>query len=99
MLMSAGRPKKNKKEIPGELPGQDPKLKNWVVHTDNVGQQMMNIDLSRKRAAAVVAVLTGKHNIDADRLRPEGLGPLAPVASSDTEEGRSKNRRVELVKQ
>jgi outer membrane protein OmpA-like peptidoglycan-associated protein len=44
-------------------------------------------------------VLTSKYAISVERLRAEGLGPLAPVASNDSEEGRAKNRRVELVKQ
>ena len=40
-----------------------------------------------------------KHGVAAGRLRAEGVGPFAPVAANDTDEGRSKNRRVELVKQ
>ena len=74
-------------------------MKLWVVgHTDSTGEYEMNMDLSRRRAAAVIAALTGGHGIAADRLQPAGVGPLAPVASNDTEEGRAKNRRVELVK-
>ncbi len=79
---------------------QDPKLKVWVVgHTDNVGSLAANIDLSRRRAAAVVQVLTTQFAIPADRLQPYGDGPYAPLASNDSEDGRSENRRVELVKQ
>jgi OmpA-OmpF porin, OOP family len=78
---------------------QDPALRIHVVgHTDNVGPLPANMDLSRRRATAIVAVLTEKHGIASDRLRPEGVGPLAPVASNATEEGRAKNRRVELVR-
>jgi outer membrane protein OmpA-like peptidoglycan-associated protein len=78
---------------------QDPKLSLYVVgHTDNVGGEEYNMDLSRRRAAAVVAALTSQHAIDAKRLKAAGVGLLAPVAPNDTEEGRAKNRRVELVK-
>ena len=55
--------------------------------------------IEERRAAAVVAALTTKHGIAVARLRPDGVGPLAPVASNKTEEGRAKNRRVELVEQ
>jgi OOP family OmpA-OmpF porin len=79
---------------------QDPELKLLVVgHTDNVGTLASNMDLSKRRAAAVVQVLTAKHGIAAARLLAQGAGPLAPVASNTTEEGRAKNRRVELVQQ
>jgi outer membrane protein OmpA-like peptidoglycan-associated protein len=78
---------------------QDPKLAVYVVgHTDNVGGEDYNMDLSRRRAAAVVAALTSQHAVDAKRLKPSGVGLLAPVAPNDTEQGRAKNRRVELVK-
>jgi OmpA-OmpF porin, OOP family len=70
-----------------------------VGHTDNVGALAQNMDLSKRRAAAVVAALTTTHKIAATRLHAEGVGPLAPVASNDSEAGRAKNRRVELVKQ
>jgi OmpA-OmpF porin, OOP family len=78
----------------------DPKLKLYVVgHTDNVGVFDYNVKLSRDRAAAVVKALVGKHGIAATRLTPFGDGPTAPVASNKSEEGRAKNRRVELVAQ
>lgn len=79
---------------------QTPALKLHVVgHTDNVGDIAMNVELSRRRAVAVIQALTTKYGVAATRLRPDGVGPLAPVASNDTEDGRAKNRRVELVKQ
>ncbi len=79
---------------------QDPALKLLVVgHTDNVGALASNMDLSKRRAAAAVQVLTTKHGIAAARLIAQGAGPLAPVASNKTEDGRAKNRRVELVEQ
>ena len=78
----------------------DAALKLHVVgHTDNVGALDANIKLSQARAEAVVQALTGKHGIAAARLKSAGVASLAPVSSNDTEEGRAKNRRVELVKQ
>ncbi len=83
-----------------KLLAQDASLKVYVVgHTDNQGMLASNIDLSKRRADAVVKVLTVKYNIAAARLSPQGDGPTAPVASNDSDEGRAKNRRVELVKQ
>jgi outer membrane protein OmpA-like peptidoglycan-associated protein len=74
-------------------------LKAWVVgHTDNVGSSETNLTLSSARAAAVVKALT-QRGIDAKRLAPHGAGPFAPVASNSTDEGRARNRRVELVAQ
>jgi outer membrane protein OmpA-like peptidoglycan-associated protein len=69
-----------------------------VGHTDNQGKPDYNLDLSRRRAAAVVRELTTKYGIGADRLGSFGCGFYAPVASNDTEDGKAKNRRVELVK-
>lgn len=78
----------------------DPALKLHVVgHTDNVGGFDMNMALSQGRAEAVVKDLVGTHGIDAARLHASGVGPLAPVAANGTEDGRAKNRRVELVQQ
>jgi outer membrane protein OmpA-like peptidoglycan-associated protein len=78
----------------------DASLKVHVVgHTDNVGSMDANMKLSRDRAGAVVDALVRDHGIPASRLNPYGDGPYAPVASNDAEEGRAKNRRVELVKQ
>ena len=74
-------------------------LKLWVVgHTDSVGSPEANMTLSNARAAAVIQALTRKNGIDPKRLAPFGNGPYAPVATNDSEEGRAKNRRVELVK-
>jgi outer membrane protein OmpA-like peptidoglycan-associated protein len=78
----------------------DPGLKIHVVgHTDNVGGVDSNIKLSQDRAEAVLQALVRDHGIAPARLRSYGCGQFAPVASNDTEEGRAKNRRVELVKQ
>jgi len=83
-----------------KLLGADPSLKLWVVgHTDSVGAVEGNMKLSQARAEAVVTALTTTHGIAAARLKGHGAGPLAPVASNDSDDGRAKNRRVELVKQ
>jgi outer membrane protein OmpA-like peptidoglycan-associated protein len=79
---------------------KDPSLRLYIVgHTDTVGGFDYNVGLSERRAAAVVKELTAKHGIAAVRLKPAGVGMLAPVAPNDTEQGRAKNRRVELVRQ
>jgi outer membrane protein OmpA-like peptidoglycan-associated protein len=78
----------------------DASLNVYVVgHTDNVGGLESNMKLSQSRADAVMQALIRNHNISASRLKAFGAGPYAPVASNDTEEGKAKNRRVELVKQ
>ena len=84
----------------GRLLKADPALKVYVVgHTDNVASLDLNTKLSQARAEAVVQALTAKHGIAAARMIGRGVGPLAPIASNDSEEGRARNRRVELVKQ
>jgi outer membrane protein OmpA-like peptidoglycan-associated protein len=78
----------------------DPNLKLYVVgHTDNQGALDLNMDLSRRRAESVLAALTTKYAVPASRLKAYGCGPYSPVASNESEDGRAKNRRVELVKQ
>ena len=78
----------------------DAGLKVFVVgHTDSVGGVDANLKLSQDRADAVIRALVQGHGIAAARLRAFGAGPFAPVASNDSEDGRAKNRRVELVKQ
>lgn len=77
----------------------DAGLKVFVVgHTDNAGSIESNMKLSADRAQSVVQALQ-KGGVEASRLRSFGNGPYAPVTSNDQESGRSKNRRVELVKQ
>jgi len=63
-----------------------------------VGLGETNVALSNARAAAVVKALVAA-GIEPRRLIPEGVGPFSPVASNTTEDGRAKNRRVELVTQ
>jgi OmpA-OmpF porin, OOP family len=75
-----------------------PDLKLHIVgHTDNVGGLEYNQKLSLTRAESVTKELVVRYAIAPDRLRAAGVGPLSPVASNRTEEGRAKNRRVELV--
>jgi len=79
---------------------QDASLQlNVVGHTDSVGTVAVNMKLSQSRAESVVKALVGQYGIAAARLRAFGNGPYAPVATNRTEEGRAKNRRVELVEQ
>lgn len=81
----------------GKLMQSKPALRILVVgHTDGVGGFESNKTLSQKRAEAVVAALAAK-SIDAKRMFPVGVSFAAPVATNTTEEGRAKNRRVELV--
>jgi outer membrane protein OmpA-like peptidoglycan-associated protein len=85
------------KEIARLLSG-NPNLKVYVVgHTDDVGGLDYNMKLSHARADAVVGILTSRHGMNPNRLIPLGVGPIAPVSTNKTEEGRAKNRRVELV--
>ncbi len=78
----------------------DAGLRLWVVgHTDSVGKVEDNLRLAQARAEAVAAELAASHGIAPARLKGYGVGPLAPVADNGTDEGRAKNRRVELVKQ
>lgn len=87
-------------QLIADLLKQHATLKLHVVgHTDNVGALAANMDLSARRANAVVNALTARYGVALARLRSGGVGPLAPVASNKTEEGRAKNRRVELVEQ
>jgi OmpA-OmpF porin, OOP family len=78
----------------------DPALSVYVVgHTDNAGGLESNMKLSQARADAVQEALVRTYGIAPGRLKSFGNGPYAPVASNDAEEGRARNRRVELVKQ
>jgi len=78
---------------------KNPSIQIYVVaHTDNVGKLKDNMELSQKRAEAVVNELMTKHKIPSSNLEAEGVGPLAPVATNDTKEGKDLNRRVEIVK-
>jgi OOP family OmpA-OmpF porin len=76
----------------------NPALKLLVVgHTDNVGGGTSNMELSQRRAAAVVNELVTKYQVAKSRLTPVGVSFASPMASNKTDEGRAKNRRVQLV--
>jgi outer membrane protein OmpA-like peptidoglycan-associated protein len=70
-----------------------------VGHTDNVGRDAANLDLSRRRAQSVKAALVEHYAIDGNRLTTGGFGASQPQAKNDTPEGRARNRRVELTRQ
>jgi outer membrane protein OmpA-like peptidoglycan-associated protein len=74
---------------------------DWKIRvegfTDNVGSTEANEKLSSDRAEAVASWLAD-HGIDRSRLSSKGYGPARPVASNKTDDGRAKNRRVELVR-
>ena len=67
-----------------------------IGHTDNQGSKSYNLDLSQRRANALMNALI-KKGISADRLTSKGMGSEAPIATNDTEEGRAQNRRVEII--
>jgi len=77
----------------------NPGMRAWVVgHTDSVGSSDSNVALSNARAAAVIRSLV-QMGIDPKRLGPHGAGPFSPISTNRSEEGRARNRRVELVEQ
>jgi len=78
---------------------ENPDVNVYIVgHTDNIGDYAMNQKLSKARGEAVKNYLVTKYGISAARLSGDGAGPICPVTSNDTEEGRTLNRRVEIVK-
>jgi outer membrane protein OmpA-like peptidoglycan-associated protein len=76
---------------------------NWDLtvsgHTDNVGGDNYNLDLSKRRAAAVKQALVTQYHIAPDRLSTDGFGATRPVDTNDTLAGRARNRRVELTRE
>jgi OOP family OmpA-OmpF porin len=85
-------------DVVGGLMRDRPELNLLVVgHTDGVGGFDYNLRLSLDRASAVVSWLRREHGIDRERLRPAGAGPMSPITTNRTEDGRALNRRVELV--
>ncbi|MBW2642104.1 MAG: OmpA family protein [Deltaproteobacteria bacterium] len=77
--------------------GKNPELKVEIDgHTDNVGPAAYNMNLSERRAKAVMQYFVDK-GVEAQRLTTKGFGSTNPAASNDTKEGRAKNRRVELT--
>ncbi|MGY6533801.1 MAG: OmpA family protein [Pararhodobacter sp.] len=84
-------------ELAAVLQG-NPRLRVVIVgHTDTVGGFDYNLNLSQRRAQSVLEALAGQHGIARARLTASGAGMTAPVATNRTEEGRARNRRVEIV--
>jgi outer membrane protein OmpA-like peptidoglycan-associated protein len=78
---------------------KNPNLKLEIDgYTDSVGAPAHNIDLSKRRAQAVMSVLVSQFNIDPSRLTSNGFGAAKPTGSNDTPDGRASNRRVEFIK-
>jgi OOP family OmpA-OmpF porin len=79
---------------------KDPQAATWKLkidgHTDNKGSDDYNLKLSQQRADAVKSYLISK-GVSADKITSTGFGESKPIASNDTDEGRSKNRRVEFT--
>ena len=75
------------------------KDKKYIIvgHTDNIGDFEANIKLSQQRAEAVKNELISKYGVSAEQLSSYGVGSTVPVSTNHTEEGRAKNRRVEIV--
>ncbi len=71
---------------------------NVEGHTDNIGGDAYNLDLSKRRAASVKEALVTRYRAAGDRLATDGFGAARPKESNSTLEGRARNRRVELVK-
>jgi len=87
------------KEI-ADILKKNPDWKLTIVgHTDNVGRDAANLDLSRRRSQSVKAALVERYGIDGSRLTTGGFGASQPQAKNDTPEGRARNRRVELTRQ
>jgi OOP family OmpA-OmpF porin len=82
-----------------QLLKENPTLKISIEgHTDNVGAAASNQSLSEKRAKAVMDAVIAK-GIDKSRLTSKGYGQTKPLMDNSTEDGKAKNRRVEIVKQ
>jgi outer membrane protein OmpA-like peptidoglycan-associated protein len=85
-----------------EIAGLLTKHPDWTLgiegHTDSVASDNFNLDLSRRRAAAVKDALVKRYAVTAARLTTGGFGESRPKDTNDTLEGRARNRRVELVR-
>jgi outer membrane protein OmpA-like peptidoglycan-associated protein len=86
----------------GEIAALMRKHADWVLaingHTDNVASDAFNLELSKRRAAAVKEALVSRFGVDGARLTTAGFGRSQPVDTNDTDEGRARNRRVELTR-
>jgi outer membrane protein OmpA-like peptidoglycan-associated protein len=78
---------------------ENPEVRIKIVgHTDSDGSDAANLDLSKRRGAAVKNELVKSFSIDASRLESDGLGKTQPVAPNDTPVNKALNRRVEFIK-
>jgi outer membrane protein OmpA-like peptidoglycan-associated protein len=86
-------------ELGKALTSSDLKSYCFVVegHTDNVGGDAYNLKLSERRAQSVVRYLKEHFRIEGDRLQATGYGKRKPIVDNSTEEGRQKNRRVQVA--
>jgi len=84
------------KEIAAVLKAQPDWRLHVDGHTDGIGNDAANLDLSKRRSAAVKTALVTRHGLGGGRLSTGGYGESAPQATNDTPEGRARNRRVEL---
>ncbi len=83
----------------GDALQKNPSLKIRIVgHTDGDGAATYNLELSKKRAAAVKEYLMINHNVDISRIVTDGKGATQPVADNNSDSGKAKNRRVEFIK-
>jgi outer membrane protein OmpA-like peptidoglycan-associated protein len=69
-----------------------------IGHTDSDGNANSNLELSKKRAAAVKQTLASEFGVDASRLETDGKGASEPSEPNTTTEGKANNRRVEFIK-
>lgn len=83
-------------KIASVLKDYDKTVIHVVGHTDSVGSDSYNQDLSQRRASTVANFMTG-NGLLRDRVRTEGRGEREPMASNETDAGRSQNRRVDIV--
>jgi len=78
----------------------NPDNKYFIIgHTDNTGDFNANMTLSEKRAKAVMDYLVNKSGINAGQMKAYGVSSMCPVTSNSTDEGKARNRRVEIVRQ
>ncbi|MGJ8668601.1 MAG: OmpA family protein [Oceanococcus sp.] len=83
-------------KIADVLKSYDKTVIHVVGHTDSMGKDSYNQDLSQRRASSVSSFL-GQRGVVYDRVRTEGRGEREPIASNENEAGRAKNRRVDIV--
>ena len=84
----------------GRILSENPEF-NFIIagHTDDVGNELYNIQLSEKRANAIKDMLVKNFNISPGRLKTKGMGKANPIADNKTDEGRAVNRRVEFIRE